>query len=175
MDLLPGVRLVLGEVERPDLFEAHPEHGDPARRLAFYARLGAGALTLPYYQPPSSEGMPRIPGLLLVALATTDATPLPRMLSAEETDAVRSYLLSAMGAPAEGDVETQAAFAAVDAPPGFACCRWRTTPRSHCRRGSNRSGERRSVSGRCSRSCRPDARQARSPGATGQDRRRRRA
>ncbi|MBK8464074.1 MAG: hypothetical protein IPL36_13990 [Nigerium sp.] len=116
---LPGVRLVLGEVERPDLFEAHPEHGDPARRLAFYARLGAGALTLPYYQPPSSEGMPRIPGLLLVALATTDATPLPRMLSAEETDAVRSYLLSAMGAPAEGDVETQAAFAAVDAPTGL--------------------------------------------------------
>lgn len=116
---LPGVQVVLGEVERPDLFEAHPDHGDPARRLTFYARLGAGALTLPYYQPPSRDGMPRIPGLLLSALATKNAAPLPRTLSPEETDAVRGYLLAAMGEPAEGDPETQAAFAAVDAPTGL--------------------------------------------------------
>ena len=111
---LPGVQLVLGEVERPDLFEAHPDHGDPARRLAFYARLGAGALTLPYYPPPSREGMPRIPGLLLVALATKDSAPLPRALGPEETDAVRTYLLAAMGEPVEGDAQTAAAFEALD-------------------------------------------------------------
>ncbi len=113
---LPGVCLVLGEVERPDLFEAHPEHGDPARRLAFYARLGAGALTLPYYQPPAGPGMPRIPGLLLATLATKNAAPLPRPLSTEETDAVRDYLLTVMGEPKQEDAETAAVFAAVDDP-----------------------------------------------------------
>ena len=116
---LPGIQLVLGEVERPDLFKAHPEHGDPSRRLAFYARFGAGALALPYYQPPVSEGMPRVPGLLLVALATKNADPLPRLLTPAETAAVRNFLLSMMGAPSEDDVQTLAAFAPLADPAGL--------------------------------------------------------
>ena len=115
---LPGIQLVLGEVERPDLFDAHPTHGDPARRLAFYARFGAGALALPYYQPAISADMPRVPGLLLVALAATDPTPLPRLLNPAETVTVREFLSHMMGAPSADDVQTIAVFDAIDDPRG---------------------------------------------------------
>lgn len=111
---LPGVLMVLAEVERPDLFEAHPEHGDPARRLAFYARLGAGALAVPYFQPSIRPGLPRVHGLLLVTLATRNPAPLPRVLDADETDAVREFLVSLMGEAGNGDADTDAVFAAVD-------------------------------------------------------------
>jgi len=109
-----GALVVLGEVERPDRFEAHPRYGDPARRLAFYERLGASVLDVPYYQPPIAEGMPRLPGLLLVVLAAADPAPAPRLLSRAETGAVREVLASTMGEPEPGDAETQRVFAAVD-------------------------------------------------------------
>ena len=113
-----GALLVLGEVERPDLFEAHPRHGDPERRLAFYGRLGATVLDLPYYQPPVAEGMPRLHGLLLVVLAAADDSPAPRTLSPDEAQAVRDVLTSAMGEPAPGDTATARAFAPLDDPAG---------------------------------------------------------
>lgn len=109
-----GALVVLGEVERPDRFGTHPRYGDPERRLAFYDRLGATALDVPYYQPPIAEGMPRLPGLLLVVLAAADPAPAPRILSQAEADAVREVLAATMGEPEPGDAETQRVFAAVD-------------------------------------------------------------
>ncbi|MFE7407371.1 GNAT family N-acetyltransferase [Isoptericola sp. NPDC057559] len=61
--------LVLAEVEHPAHHPAHPQHGDPAARLRFYARHGARALALPYFQPGmGGPGSPRVPAMLLVAL-----------------------------------------------------------------------------------------------------------
>lgn len=114
-----GALVVLGEVERPDLFEAHPQHGDPARRLAFYERLGATVLDVPYYQPSIREGMPRLSGLLLVVLAAAAPEPAPRTLSPGETTAVRDVLAATMGEPEPGDAETERVFAAVDDPAGI--------------------------------------------------------
>ncbi|NHB85284.1 hypothetical protein G7085_13310 [Tessaracoccus sp. HDW20] len=57
---------------------------------------------MPYYQPPIAEGMPRLPGLLLVVLAAADPTPAPRNLSRAERDAVREVLSSTMGSPSLG-------------------------------------------------------------------------
>lgn len=115
----PGVLLVLAEVERPDLFEPHPQYGDPARRLEFYGRLGAAVLEMPYYQPPIAEGLPRIRNLLLTVLASAAATPVPRLLDADETAAVRSVLLATLGPPEDGDAETARVYAAVDRPAGL--------------------------------------------------------
>lgn len=114
----PGIDLVLAEIERPDLFEPHPRYGDPARRLAFYDRLGAAVLDLPYYQPPISEGLPRVRNLLLIVLAARDDTPPPRTLGLDETAAVRTMLHTAMGPLQEGDAETAQVYAAVDSPSG---------------------------------------------------------
>lgn len=114
----PGIDLVLAEIERPDLFEPHPKYGDPARRLAFYHRLGATLLDLPYYQPPISEGLPRVRNLLLIVLAARDDTPPPRTLNLDETAAVRTMLHAAMGSLEEGDAETAQVYAAVDSPSG---------------------------------------------------------
>ena len=116
---LPGTQLVLGEVERPDLFDVHPEHGDPERRLAFYSKFGAGALEVPYFQPPIARDMPRVPGLLLVTLAAKNSDPLPRVLNPAETDAVRNYLESVMDRTNKDDAQTTAVFAAIDNPEGI--------------------------------------------------------
>lgn len=63
--------LVLAEVEHPGHHPVHPTHGDPAARLRFYARHGARALALPYFQPGiGGPGSPRVPAMLLVALGT---------------------------------------------------------------------------------------------------------
>ena len=114
-----GVAVVLGEVERPDVFSAHPEHGDPERRLAFYERRGAHVLDMPYYEPPLREGMPRLRGLLLVMLSGSDPTPPPRILTPAETKGVRDVLLGTMGRAEPGDDETARIYAAVDAPGGL--------------------------------------------------------
>lgn len=111
-----GIRVVVAEVERPDVFTPHPRFGDPARRLTFYERLGAAVLDLPYYQPPVREGMPRVRGLLLTMLAAGTSSA-PRILSAEETAAVRGLLLATMGAA--DDDETARIYDAVDAPGGL--------------------------------------------------------
>lgn len=80
--------LALAEVEHPGQHPVHPTHGDPAARLRFYARHGARALALPYFQPGiGGPGSPRVPAMLLMALGTdpgADAVPAP---------AVRDFLL----------------------------------------------------------------------------------
>ena len=116
--LAGGALLVLGEVERPDLFPAHPEYGDPARRLAFYERLGTTVIDLPYFQPPIADGKPRLPGLLLVVLAAADPSPAPRRLTTAEVAAVRDVLTATMGEPEADDGQTVRAFAPLDDPAG---------------------------------------------------------
>jgi GNAT superfamily N-acetyltransferase len=59
--------LVLAEVEDPG-GPAHPVHGDPRRRLAFYERAGARVLDLPYFQPGIGGPARRVPGMLLLLL-----------------------------------------------------------------------------------------------------------
>jgi len=67
--------LVLAEVEHPGHHAPHPSHGDPAARLRFYARHGARALAVPYFQPGiGGPGSPRVPAMLLVALGTDRGT-----------------------------------------------------------------------------------------------------
>lgn len=66
--------LVVAEVEHPAHHEASERHGDPAARLRFYARHGGRVLDLPYFQPGmTGPGSPRVPALLLVALAAQTA------------------------------------------------------------------------------------------------------
>lgn len=113
----PGVLVVLAEVERPDVFAAHPAYGDPARRLAFYERQGTTLLDLPYYQPPIDEGLPRVRNLLLTVLAASNPAPPPRVLDPDETAAVRAVLLGTMGTP--DDPETARVYATVDDPAGL--------------------------------------------------------
>lgn len=106
----PGVTLVLAEVERPDMFAAHPVYGDPRRRLAFYARTAPGVVDLPYYQPALAPGLPRVHGLLLTVVGTTESAPAPRALSTDESAAVRSYLQAVLhDDPAGAAVLTAAA------------------------------------------------------------------
>jgi GNAT superfamily N-acetyltransferase len=62
--------LTLAEVEHPAAHTPHPEHGDQTARLRFYARHGARALDVPFFQPALRPGADRVPGLLLVVLAT---------------------------------------------------------------------------------------------------------
>lgn len=56
------------EVEDPRHHQADPEHGDPAARLRFYARFGASALVMPYFQPRLRPDLPRAYHLLLCPL-----------------------------------------------------------------------------------------------------------
>lgn len=83
--------LVLAEVEHPHVARSSPAHGDPRARLRFYARHGAKALDLPYFQPPVRPGAPRVYGLVLIVLAsaaeiadglTIAASPVRRFLRA---------------------------------------------------------------------------------------------
>jgi GNAT superfamily N-acetyltransferase len=102
----PDVELVLAEIERPDLHLTDEAFGDPRRRVGFYARGGAAALALPYYQPPIAAGMPRVRGLILTIVASATCEPVPRMLDAAEVEAVQSYLLATLGPAAHADEET---------------------------------------------------------------------
>jgi GNAT superfamily N-acetyltransferase len=64
--------LVLAEVEDPARHAGNELTGDPAARLRFYQRRGARALDMPYFQASMGEGLPRVPGLLLMVLHADD-------------------------------------------------------------------------------------------------------
>lgn len=61
--------LTVAEVEHPAAHAADDWRGDPAARLRFYARYGAQALDLPYFQPALSPEHGRVYGFLLLVLA----------------------------------------------------------------------------------------------------------
>jgi GNAT superfamily N-acetyltransferase len=56
------------EVEHPLVNSASVAYGDPAARLRFYARHGARALDIPYFQPSLRPGSERVYGMLLTVL-----------------------------------------------------------------------------------------------------------
>ncbi|MFD2839020.1 GNAT family N-acetyltransferase [Populibacterium corticicola] len=60
--------IVMAEVEHPTYHAPSEEHGDPAKRLRFYARHGGKILDIPYFQPSIREGEPPVPALMLVTL-----------------------------------------------------------------------------------------------------------
>lgn len=86
------VSVLLAEFDRPDVQSSHPLHGDPAARLRFYARFGARALALPYFQPPVSAKTGREHGMLLAVFDPDGAIARRGRLSAAQTTAVRKYL-----------------------------------------------------------------------------------
>ena len=64
-------QVVFLEIEFPDA-PASAEFGDPARRVAFYARLGIRIVDVPYFQPGLAGG-PRVPMMLGVAYTAPTA------------------------------------------------------------------------------------------------------
>jgi len=61
--------LILAEVAHPAAHPADDWQGDPTARLRFYARYGARALDLPFFQPALAAGKNRLYGFLLLVLA----------------------------------------------------------------------------------------------------------
>ncbi|WP_240958147.1 N-acetyltransferase [Streptomyces barkulensis] len=99
--------LTLAEVEHPLAHEADGERGDPAARLRFYARHGARALDIPYFQPALRPGAERVHGMLLLVLARASGTEGERP-DTVDPGPVRSfledYLLSGEEHRADGPV-----------------------------------------------------------------------
>ena len=62
----PGA--LLAEMERPDVYGATEQFGDPTRRLAFYERHGFRGLAVPYYQPALTPEQHPVPDLVLAVL-----------------------------------------------------------------------------------------------------------
>lgn len=88
----PAVSVILAEFDRPDVHPAHPAHGDPEARLRFYARYGALALELPYFQPALTADTRREYGMLLAAFDAGGALTRRGRLAAAQSAAVRNYL-----------------------------------------------------------------------------------
>jgi GNAT superfamily N-acetyltransferase len=86
---LLGHSFILAEVEPPDTSPASPEHGDPDRRVRFYARFGARALAVEHWQPPVSPQYGPVP-LTLIALPTSEAG-LPTITSTQIERLEREY------------------------------------------------------------------------------------
>lgn len=114
--------LILAEVERPDVHPASPAYGDPAARLRFYGRHGAGVLDLPYFQPVLAPGGARVHGMLLLALRVA-----PEFIGAGGPETVSpeplltflaGYLVEAEGSVDATDPATATLLRALDAPAG---------------------------------------------------------
>ncbi|MEV0647303.1 GNAT family N-acetyltransferase [Phytomonospora sp. NPDC050363] len=113
--------LILAEVEHPEAHGGSDAHGDPLARLRFYARFGAMALDLPYFQPALAPGGERMFGMLLLVLhidpelmgegaGTVSAVPLRAFMI--------EYLAHTEGTRPESDPSTVALFGAIDQPGG---------------------------------------------------------
>lgn len=87
-----GADLLLAEVEDPRQHEATAAHGDPWRRLEFYARRGLVLLDLPYFQPPIAPDQERVPNMLLLAHVLHDGADVPEVLRPTIGAFLRSYV-----------------------------------------------------------------------------------
>ena len=87
-----GASVILAEFERPDVHPGHPTHGDPEARLRFYARYGAVALHLPYFQPSLRADAGRVHGMLLAVFDAAGVLTRRGRLVAAHSAAVRDYL-----------------------------------------------------------------------------------
>lgn len=68
---------ILAEVERPDSYECHPVHGDPDRRLAFYAEHGGHVIDIPFFQRSVSPGRSRRHGTMLMRIDPAEGGWMP--------------------------------------------------------------------------------------------------
>jgi GNAT superfamily N-acetyltransferase len=60
--------VLLAEIEDPARHTGSAAHGDPTARERFYVRRGGRRLPIAYVQPSLAPGLPRVPGMLLLAL-----------------------------------------------------------------------------------------------------------
>lgn len=91
-DWAPQGCVLLVELDRPDAQPAHPLQGDPTARLRFYARFGALALDLPYFQPAVSAKTGREHGMLLAVFDLYGAMAALGRLTAAQRNAVQAYV-----------------------------------------------------------------------------------
>jgi GNAT superfamily N-acetyltransferase len=113
----PYASVMLAEFDRPDVQSPHPLHGDPTARLRFYARFGALALDLPYFQPPVSEDRSREHGMLLAVFDLEGAISERGALDAGQQRAVQHYLNEVL--KSADDPDAQRLRAAAAAPRGL--------------------------------------------------------
>lgn len=116
--------IIVAEVEDPAHHAAHPDYGDPLRRLDFYRDHGARALGIPFFQPSLGPGLPRVPHMFLLVLRVD-----PAWLSADATRLIDSGPLVTMmewyfdgceGTARPVDPDSRALFAALEEPGGVA-------------------------------------------------------
>lgn len=100
-----GLTVLLAEFDRPDVQSSHPLHGDPERRLRFYARYGALALELPYFQPPVAEGASREHGMLLGVFDSDGAMSARGRLTPAQSDAVLAYIEASLDGAVDPDAQ----------------------------------------------------------------------
>jgi GNAT superfamily N-acetyltransferase len=115
-------RAILAEIEHPAAYPASPERGDPVARLRFYARLGAQALPVPYFQPALGPRRSRVYGMILAALwvSPDGAGKRPDTIAPDPVRAyIREYFRETEGAVPD-DPGARALFKALDEPDGVA-------------------------------------------------------
>jgi GNAT superfamily N-acetyltransferase len=101
---LPRYPLAFLELDDPRHHRPHPTHGDPARRLSFYAAFGIRLLTIPYFQPRLRGDLPRGYHMLLGVIPPTEATPTS-MPAHQVTAFLREYFVACEGTGALDDPE----------------------------------------------------------------------
>ncbi|WP_225849437.1 N-acetyltransferase [Streptomyces sp. HPF1205] len=84
-------RATFAEIEHPLAHSASADYGDPSARLRFYARHGARALDIPYFQPSLRPGSGRVYGLLLAVFSLAPECAGARA-GTVTPDLVRSFL-----------------------------------------------------------------------------------
>lgn len=105
--------LTLAEIEHPAAHAPHPERGDQTARLRFYARHGARALDVPYFQPALRPGAARVPGMVLAVLATAPELAGADIVPSEPVrDFMTEYFEQTEGG-IHGDAATTAMFTAM--------------------------------------------------------------
>lgn len=87
-----GADLLLAEVEDPRQHTGSGDHGNPWRRLEFYARRGLVLLELPYFQPPISPDQARVPHMLLLAQVLREGADAPDALRTVLTAFLQAYV-----------------------------------------------------------------------------------
>jgi GNAT superfamily N-acetyltransferase len=112
---------IVAEIEHPAAHESSEAYGDPLARFRFYARHGARALDLPYFQPALSPATPRVFGLLLISLHLDPelAGPAPGSYAgAPMSEFMREYLEMTEGGVPDDPAAT-ALLAAMARPDGI--------------------------------------------------------
>jgi GNAT superfamily N-acetyltransferase len=95
------------ELDDPRHHSADLNHGDPAARLRFYGRFGIRLLTIPYFQPRLTPGLPRGYHLILGVIPPNGGTPPQAIPGDRVTAFLREYFEDCEGVPADDDPEVR--------------------------------------------------------------------